>query len=626
MKKMKYFALMSAIALTSMVSLSACSSSEDAIDNPDYNPEDNTVKTEFAISLQENIAKTRMGGDNVQSSGTINKFLGMKNIKLIPFQTESAAAATATSAILTSTIISLADIPAANSGSATEANKVYTDVDVPVGTNRFILYGDAGQTAGFENGDLTVTGLSSNTATDVSGVTFTPVKINTDPTGLAGYRNCKNLLQLLNRVAASSVGEGTSEVTWRTGDKQTTNFAIASKYGIFSKITTGSSQNVQNVLGKLYKELKPISEDNNADGHELAAKIMENITGALSYTDGDNINCTANTYDATNQTLTLSDSYTGYPANINLPNGAARVKCENAVFTDASSSVIGSASTTSLDAYAYPANLQYFVNSDIKTATTKKLGSGISSWSTTASSYTENLTSVSGDTRSILLNKQIQYGVCRLDVNVNQLSSAEGVKYYDNVGNEVTITDNGFTLTGILVGNQTASNWSFNKGTNTTAYTVYDKKIAGGDTGSKVTKTSATATNYTLLLESGADDPINIALEFVNNGADFQGKDGVVHSGSTFYLVGTLTPSEGGSVYGTDDGKTNKVFTQDYTTTASFTIKTGEKSDTDHDWSGTPAGLGNALLGLPDLRTPQLELGLSVDLSWTPGLSFTVDL
>ena len=77
---MKYFALMSAIALTSMVSLSACSSSEDAIDNPDYNPEDNTVKTEFAISLQENIAKTRMGGDTVQSSGTINKFLGMKNI------------------------------------------------------------------------------------------------------------------------------------------------------------------------------------------------------------------------------------------------------------------------------------------------------------------------------------------------------------------------------------------------------------------------------------------------------------------------------------------------------------------------------------------------------------------
>lgn len=100
----------------------------------------------------------------------------------------------------------------------------------------------------------------------------------------------------------------------------------------------------------------------------------------------------------------------------------------------------------------------------------------------------------------------------------------------------------------------------------------------------------------------------------------------MIHSGSTFYLVGTLTPSEGGSVYGTGAGKTDKVFTQDYTTTATFTIKTGEKSDTDHDWSGTPAGLGNALLGLPDLRTPQLELGLSVDLSWTPGLLFNVDI
>ena len=626
MERRKYFALMSATALAGVVLLSACSSSEDAIDNPDYNPETNTVKTEFAISLQENIAKTRMGGDNVQSSGTISKFLGMKNIKLIPFKTESAAAATSESAILTGKIISLDDIPSASSGSETQANKVYTDVDVPVGTNRFILYGDAGQTAGFDNGNLTVTGLSSDTATNVSGVTFTPVKINTDPTELVGYRQCKNLLQLLNRVAASSVGEGDSEVTWKTGDKQITNYSIASKYSIFASITTGSSQNVKNVLEKLYKELKPIAEENTADGHELAAQIIKNITDTLSYTDGGStINCGANTYDTVNNTLTLSSSYTGYPANINLPDGAARVKCENAVFTDASSSVIGS-NTTSLDAYAYPANLQYFVNSDIKTATTKKLEDGISSWFSTADSYTENLTSVSGDTRSILLNKQIQYGVCRLDVIVNKLSSEDGVKYYDNVGDTVSITDNGFTLTGILVGNQTAADWEFKKGTNTTAYTIYDKKIAGGDSGSKVTKGSATATNYTLLLESGADEAINIALEFVNNGADFQGKDGVVHKGSTFYLVATLTPSEGGTVYGTDEGKTNKVFTQDYTTTATFTIKTGEKSDEDHTWSGTPAGLGNALLGLPDLRTPQLELGLSVDLSWTSGLSFTVDI
>ena len=52
MKKLNYFAMMGAIALTGLVTFTACSSSEDAIEpNPDYNPETNTVKTEFSISF-----------------------------------------------------------------------------------------------------------------------------------------------------------------------------------------------------------------------------------------------------------------------------------------------------------------------------------------------------------------------------------------------------------------------------------------------------------------------------------------------------------------------------------------------------------------------------------------------
>ena len=56
MKKLFNLALFSAIALTGAVGFSSCSSSSDeVIDNPNYNPETNTAKAQFAISLPQEI-------------------------------------------------------------------------------------------------------------------------------------------------------------------------------------------------------------------------------------------------------------------------------------------------------------------------------------------------------------------------------------------------------------------------------------------------------------------------------------------------------------------------------------------------------------------------------------------
>ena len=61
---------------------------------------------------------------------------------------------------------------------------------------------------------------------------------------------------------------------------------------------------------------------------------------------------------------------------------------------------------------------------------------------------------------------------------------------------------------------------------------------------------------------------------------------------------------------GTAGRTINRVFVQDYTTTANFTIK----------------DLKKAYVTIPDLRASQLQLGLSVDLSWQSGLTFDVAL
>jgi hypothetical protein len=59
----------------------------------------------------------------------------------------------------------------------------------------------------------------------------------------------------------------------------------------------------------------------------------------------------------------------------------------------------------------------------------------------------------------------------------------------------------------------------------------------------------------------------------------------------------------------TDDKTGGKVFKQDFYTTAKFTIK----------------NLKSAVVTIPDLRNPGVELGLSVDLEWQEGNSFNID-
>lgn len=101
-----------------------------------------------------------------------------------------------------------------------------------------------------------------------------------------------------------------------------------------------------------------------------------------------------------------------------------------------------------------------------------------------------------------------------------------------------------------------------------------------------------------------------------NTGKRFKGKDGYVPAGAKFYLLGTLTPSNG---TGYDATKLNQVFKQDYVTTANFTIVTN--NDEGHD-----KGLGAAYNVIPDLRTPALSIGLSVDLTWQSGLTFDITM
>ena len=621
MKKNFKYALLGAIALTGAMTFSACQSSDEIVDNPDYNPETNTVKTQFTISLPQGINNTRQAGTEVQQSGN---FRGIDNIKLIPYSLESGDVLSSSTA--NDDLISLAAISAFDHSESN--SKVYADVELKEETSNFLFYGKAVDgTAGtaitsaadkFKYGYLTVAGLTGKPT--LSSVEFTPKAIYEDgttdeiPAINAGKTVGTNLIAALNAVADATPSTALSDQSSPKFEAVTStqNGTVKDLFDLFKSLTTASSHSVEAIFFKLYKELDGLAaSDNTSDGYKLATAIRTAISnyGTATVANG---NTTA---------FTLKNELKGYPASVNLPDGAVRVTYTNEAFAAATSMDYATTlNVAALSQYVYPANLQYYVNSTIKVSNAVQSPQySTSNWETILSDLYTNGTKITGNTRSVAIVNPIQYGVGLLDAKIAQLTDGA---YYDYNGAEVDVT-NGFTLTGILIGNQKSVGWDYAvKGTN--PYTIYDK-VSGTGTWT-VTKSAATSSNYTLVLQTVAGDDdgtVRIALEFKNNGEEFTGAGGeVIPKNGTFYIVGELIPSKGSGYNASTTGK-DRVFTQDFKTEVTFTINHGSNDSGSDDYR---KGLGTATNGLPDLRSSKMEIGLSVDLSWREGLTFTIGI
>lgn len=605
MKKMFKYASLGAIALVGAVSFSACSSSDEIVDNPDYNPETNSVKAQFAISLGDNIVKTRMSSGNTQATGTKTEFRGVQDILLIPFKSGSAA-----NGNLNGKVIALTEEGAAKAEPlANDKNYLYNNVDVKIGTDYFTFYAVAkpASSTGAQIGRLTPKLPSAEASTiglESYGFALVPIMTSTEyesaQTQAINVRD--NLIAKLNQVLAAS------------GWKGTDNPILLSLYNNFKDIRVGSSEGVQVALQYLYTNVSTVT---SGDGATIATAIKNAITSNLTSPKGD----AAATVTESDGTLTFGDGYNNYPTSIGLPNGSARLTFTDGgdgadTFGAADSEILwSSTNTTAPDKFVYPADLRYFVETGIKTASTEFLKDNLTSnWATITGNAVYTATSVSSSTRSIVLTNPVQYGVGRLEAKIAAMNEAA---YYDRAGEEVTIPTGGFTLTGVVIGGQKPVDWEFVP-TGTDVFTIYDSDVTGVSASSTIS-----AANHTLALATEANQEVQIALQFTNNsGKTFKGADGYIHPNQTFYLLATLNPATGGN--GTQptggSGTINQVFLKDYVTKIVLTINAGTAAD------GNTNGFGAALSGLPDLTTSKLEFGLSVNLSWEEGLTFNVDV
>ena len=291
-------------------------------------------------------------------------------------------------------------------------------------------------------------------------------------------------------------------------------------------------------------------------------------------------------------------------------------------------------------------------------------------------------THVTSQTRGVAVKYPVEYGMALLDATVivgsaDATSTGTPVTLKDNNSHfnpteedkEITLgTTNKLEWTGILIGGQPDKvNWMYHKldrtgvGFNTIIYdkVAYRQQAQSVDDGNGGTTTVYVPTwgvelpkvgpladhNYTILFdnydkdisEGTAQTDVLVALEFVNRlNTDFWGAENIVRDGGTFYLLARLSPDgqsfggfktesmlppyydqdvvEGGVTthHKGDTKNILRVFMGDYVTRANFILG--------------PDALKKAFITVPDLRSARLNLGLQVDIDWTEGVTYIVQL
>ena len=345
-----------------------------------------------------------------------------------------------------------------------------------------------------------------------------------------------------------------------------------------------------------------------------------------------------------------------------------------------------SGSTSAFDPsnWVYPAELCYFGNSPVRvtdaTKATKDYPDGATNWMNGQNAKWNGWADnghVLSTTRSVAMRNCVNYANALLKTNVKygaQILYDNNKKIqHDRTGanendNSIYVDSPGqFVLTGIAIGGQNRSvGWNFlprydqavdGNSVSTPQYSciVYDSDIPDTSIPAALSAAggSPSTDNYTLLWDNwddgmynGSQRTVYVALEFRNDtGRDFWGMNNLIRKGGTFYITGKLDPDaikvsgkdaseitankslgidwpadyEMPPYYTTEragsnttlDSKTIKqrrVFMQDYMTEATFVL--------------TENSLKHALVAVPDLRSTQISLGLSVDLKWNKGLVF----
>lgn len=669
MKKNFFYALMSAIALTGAIGFTACSSDSDAVveNNPTY--DGNSVRTDFAFNIAKaSQAQTRMTPDIAQQTGSFD-FRGMTDMYLLSFHGVPGTATEATANYPLGVLNNTTDI------TASKSSKVYS-LSIPVGTDNFLFYAKADRSGtNFVNGRVsssfydvggnkttTITSPLSNgkKAEDIKAIS--DIQFSLTPIQESLGNDATKIAQYLTDIANT---EGWAEtVTLSATDARYSSLAdLYKKFTSDYNARSGSAESVTRMILDLYKSAKAINAQSSVSEVQTIANAIVAKTNP-----GTGVRIIVNEVNPTDpETWTAASANLEdgkFPAaTLTLPMGAAQLRWDGSkfIYNDnpyyAVSTTYGSGATA-LSKYCYPAELLYFDNSPLRATNSYKTISDFPTTTTTwdvsdaessATGFTSdwNNSEVSSATRAVAMKNNINYGVSLLQstVQLTTLALKDNkttiLQSPTNVDQTITIGETYNTsetrnikLNGILIGGQPGTvDWQLLPTSTAFDHVIYDKTLPTDN-----------AHNWNLFVPAGTDQPtpfytvvfdnyttedtqkdVLVALELINNtGMDFYGVNGMIPAGNTFYLVGKLEISSAQNTwqgagaypagYRIPQAATEKkrVFGQDHKAVANFII--GGES------------LKRAYSTIPDLRSTEVLFGLSVDLTWMSGLTFTVNM
>lgn len=360
----------------------------------------------------------------------------------------------------------------------------------------------------------------------------------------------------------------------------------------------GSAANVKIWIEKFIASLQPTIEDNNTP-----ADIKDILTAIKNA--------------ATTQMNSIGEiTSSSYPRDIHLPDGAAVLKWNsNTEKFEPQISTTTIANINSIARFAYPAQLYYFINSDIKTSDNKidfaalysqvNTTSDKTAWTQVLENANFDKTSVSANTKAVALTEPVQYAVAQLRVKIKASNATLPDAATPTVN--VPVGTENFPLKGIIVCGQRPVDYKFEpKGVEPGASSdanvlfIYDNQV---EANCYLTNQSEWLLGCnTLVLQSLREEDVNIILEFENNSnQSFTCLDGIVYQGTRFYLIGKVDAS----LYNFPDPNVKsenrgQVFTKDYITTVNMTVST----------------LARAYNVPPNLLSPNLEIGVETTPEW----------
>lgn len=324
--------------------------------------------------------------------------------------------------------------------------------------------------------------------------------------------------------------------------------------------------------------------------------------------------------------------------------------------------------------YVYPAELYYYVNSGLRVTDTEVTASdfpnGVEPWLTgevasenkwTAGAWLLN-GKVTSSTRGVAVRDNIEYGVALLQTNVQWATNLDPSNpdefIYDNRSQHSSDDDRSIKLDevnlelhGILVGGvHPIYDWQFlpidaSAEAASGIYGTFDGVIYDDQIVASAIPTPANQETYTLVYDNynwakaaNEQNDVYVTLELVNKGDSFWGRDNIIPSGGTFYLVGLLKADGSNSNAQLNWANINKYAQNPPIYLAGDTVPSGKSAGMSKEVPRVfiqnvmtkvtfrigKNSLKNAYYSIPDLKSAQMALGLSVDLTWQDGYDFDI--